>query len=235
MNIFFANITLNENLISRFGDPSERYLFTIQQLMDFPDVFLLPNAFKRHILEEIPQKLLKYQFDTKKEVLTISLEITYLNKRTGFGTTVLFGHEINIQRVDGIDQKVVLAFVESSTVSRMRTSLGALLNQLGFLYNLTNKLTDKDKEIINEFRPGILDCLSQLLRDLFHSIQVSLLRNKKQITIDFTKFQTSEELGEWLFKEIIGYEKLQPKLEELKQILKELEELRKDLLKVSYS
>jgi len=57
----------------------------------------------------------------------------------------------------------------------------------------------------------------------------------KQVVIDFAKFNNSEELGEWLFKEIIGYEKLQPKLEEFKQVLEELEELRKDLLKVRYS
>ena len=72
------------------------------------------------------------------------------------------------------------------------------------------------------------------MEKVFDSIPESMLENR-QITVDVYRFDKSKELGEWFFKELIGYEKLQPKLEELKQVLKELEELRRDLLKVGYS
>ncbi|MBO8183623.1 MAG: hypothetical protein H0Z28_12695 [Archaeoglobus sp.] len=200
----------------------------VQYLLDM--IELNDPDYSGEILETLPMELIKIHYDSKQNSINTFLVIeTTEENNKGENKKKISNVREGVEYIKSgswIECKIVgLTFHHDfcNPLSAIRLGLKAL-----------NELNDEDVKIINEFSPDLLSKLEDTLIETAKIILGSVLKHR-QITIDFAKFNTSEELGKWLFNEIVGYEKLKPQLNELKDILHKLEELRKDLLKTSYA
>ncbi|MDK2781938.1 MAG: hypothetical protein PWR13_966 [Archaeoglobi archaeon] len=174
----------------------------------------------------IPKDFLRIYFDSKQEIFTVNLKlISYKKSREKKEIKELNDVQISSDEWIDIESAPYIMNIDFST---------ALLRDLKRIYKKLGEVTEEERRVIDEFSPDTLAKLSKLVKDIFYSEIEYMLKHSK-ITINIKNFETTEELGRWFFREVIGFDELQPKLEELREISNKLEDLRKDLLKTSYA
>ncbi len=212
----------------KFREVGEKLKTIEKYLRSFLDIIYLRDLDSQaEYLEIIPMEMIKAHYDTKQSKLRFDLEIYYYSEKGGK------------KEITNTEEGIKLLKSHETIYCKIRVfqfahNYGSPLNRFSVILKKIDELTDEEIKIINEFNPGLLSKMEKLILESAQIILESFF-DYKQFSIDFPKFKNSRELGEKLFKGIIGYEKLQPKLKEFEQVLEELEELRKDLLKVSYS
>jgi len=104
---------------------------------------------------------------------------------------------------------------------------------MGVCFHLLKEIK-KHEEILNEFKPEFTQKLEDCIERIAYKIFSSIIE-KNKLSIDPDKFNTVDDMIREIYFILINYNNLRPLLDELKEIIGDIEQVRRDLLRTSYS
>lgn len=109
-----------------------------------------------------------------------------------------------------------------------------LFYNLHFIMKYIHDIENEFNEILFEFRPEILNNLENCLEKIIESI-IDHLIDLNEIEVNVKSFGKTDEIGMWIYHQVVKNDELMPELNELIELNEEIKKFREILMTTSYS
>jgi len=239
--IAIASFLKQKNLEKRIKK-KEEFKEIAKELENFEDKInflndILNNPFKDedlyHQLKFLAKDIIAYKHDTGRNS-TIIINPRVEDSSSNRESTVKKVIENGEQWVDLLGKDEV--YISTDMWRKEETGMAYgfdLPNHIDICFHLLKEIK-KHEEILNEFKPGFTQKLEDCIERIAYKIFSSIIE-KNKLSIDPDKFNTVDDMVREIYFALINYNNLKPILDELKEIIDDVEQVRRDLLRTSYS
>ncbi|WP_132056840.1 hypothetical protein [Halorussus amylolyticus] len=186
-------------------------------------------------LYEIPRDMLACHYKTGQDEVTISVKI-----ETGYGedskelnnSEKIFDKYINGER---FHIRLRVGNPDEFYASDRQFLITDPFSYSSYFYDQVSDVEQEFGDVIEDFDEELLKNLKSHLRSMLRQHSNHLVEESQSFSLNVSDFESAEELGEEVFKELYYYNDLEDDIEELERKLEELESFRTTILQTSYS
>ena len=124
---------------------------------------------------------------------------------------------------------------EELHMTNLRISLFNPINYIASVFNSVDEIEEQHTEKLEKFDKSLLHNVRNISEKIIKSHSTYLANNDYQFEINIENHKNTEAIEKFTFEEVFYYEDIEEDLDELKEIVEEVEELKKGIIQASYS
>ena len=185
-------------------------------------------------LQEIAREALSCKHETGSETVLIALSpiesLSSEEEITDY-TELVNKHKSG----EYFSLNVVVGDREKMYTTKRKPLLHNPIRNSSYLYEYLDDIKQEHSEKMSEFDDSLLEDFEAHLDKIVNSSSKNITDAKNRFNFNINDFETTEEIGDYVFEETFYYDGIEEDLETLEELLEEVEELRKTVLQASYS
>lgn len=182
-------------------------------------------------LQLLSQEIISKSFDENKDVFLVNTEIK-IEKENDYEKLIIENKDSLIKcfKEDTCGNITIDCVLGNNSYYLTDYLFYNIKFLLKYIHDVENEFGD----ILIEFKPGMLGDLKNCL-EVILEIVIDSSVNLNEIEINITSFNKTDEIGMWIYSQVIRTDELMPKLDELVKLKEEIEKFREILITTSYS
>ena len=195
-------------------------------------------------LQMISQEVVSKAFDKKIDTISLTTEIRMdIEERENFAkqkeTKKIQTANISAENKEDViksleEGRLGFITIDCTFGDEYSYTVNDFLFQIKYLFSELDNVEMNFENLIDEFRPGLINNLKDHLIEVF-SLVLDSAMNSKEIEVNTKSFEKTNDIGLWIYGSVNGIDKLTSHLDKLSEYKLKFEEFRETLIMTSYT
>jgi hypothetical protein len=183
-------------------------------------------------LENISKEVLTGKHETKSDELLIGVEVKNISTRETL-------EDINkalssYQSGDIIYYEIMIGNLDQLYATNKKISMRGPIGNSMYVYEEMIQIEKEYGDILEEYDDSLLEDVRDLMDTMIDHTLYNIINNKENFEIEVSKFDTTDEIGTYVFETVFHYPEIEEDMEDLNEELDRIEEYRTSILQASY-